>query len=110
MKRSTERILTTHVGSLPIPEGLDESTPGYDNRLCNEVSGIVQRGELSKVHWLASQFSRLPQSGERLLQKFRGCLANSGFASIGRAVAWQILNLLQAGTPLPQHGWRCFIP
>jgi 5-methyltetrahydropteroyltriglutamate--homocysteine methyltransferase len=70
MKRSTHRILTTHVGSLPVPEGLDETAPDYETRLRDEVTKIVKRqasigldivndGEFSKVHWLAYLDRRL---------------------------------------------------
>ncbi len=70
MKRSTERILTTHVGSLPIPEGLDPLAADYEARLRREVDAIVRRqvevgidvvndGELGKRHWLAYLDERL---------------------------------------------------
>jgi 5-methyltetrahydropteroyltriglutamate--homocysteine methyltransferase len=70
MKRSTERILTTHVGSLPAPPGLEKGRPDYEERLCVAVREIVQRqirtgidivndGELSKQHWLAYLNDRL---------------------------------------------------
>ena len=70
MKRSTERILTTHVGSLPIPAGLDPQTADYEARLRREIDVIVRRqveigldvvndGELGKRHWLAYLDERL---------------------------------------------------
>jgi hypothetical protein len=33
VKRSTHKILTTHVGSLPDPAGLDRNAPDYPQRL-----------------------------------------------------------------------------
>jgi 5-methyltetrahydropteroyltriglutamate--homocysteine methyltransferase len=70
MQRSSERILTTHVGSLPAPDGLDALAPDYEERLRTEVAAIVRRqvtlgldivtdGELSKRHWLAYLDNRL---------------------------------------------------
>ena len=70
MKRSTASILTTHVGSLPAPGGLDPHAPDYEQRLRIAVANIVRRqanagidivndGELSKGHWLAYLDSRL---------------------------------------------------
>jgi 5-methyltetrahydropteroyltriglutamate--homocysteine methyltransferase len=43
MRRSTERILTTHVGSLPEPEGLDPATPDYEPRLRSAVTDVVRQ-------------------------------------------------------------------
>ena len=54
MKRSTDRILTTHVGSLPRPDELIEvmiaqdkgenvDQADYDNRLKQAVAGVVQK-------------------------------------------------------------------
>ncbi|MBT4906196.1 MAG: cobalamin-independent methionine synthase II family protein [Rhodospirillaceae bacterium] len=54
MKRSTDRILTTHVGSLPRPDelidvmiaqdkGEDVDKADYDNRLKQAVAGVVQK-------------------------------------------------------------------
>jgi 5-methyltetrahydropteroyltriglutamate--homocysteine methyltransferase len=70
VKRSTERILTTHVGSLPAPAGLDARAADYESRLAQEVAAIVRRqstigidivddGELGKGHWLAYLDDRL---------------------------------------------------
>src|SRR5579871_5606035 len=51
MKRSTERILTTHTGSLPRPEDLRDlmfakedghEAPGIDERIHSAVAEIVQ--------------------------------------------------------------------
>lgn len=64
MKRSTERILTTHVGNLPTPPDLTEDT------LAEQVNEIVQKqaeigldvindGEVSKGNWLAYAAGRL---------------------------------------------------
>jgi 5-methyltetrahydropteroyltriglutamate--homocysteine methyltransferase len=41
MRRSTERILTTHVGSLPEPADLDPASPDYDSRLKRYVGEVV---------------------------------------------------------------------
>jgi 5-methyltetrahydropteroyltriglutamate--homocysteine methyltransferase len=43
LKRSTHKILTTHVGSLPDPEGLDRTAPDYPHRLREEVAAVVAR-------------------------------------------------------------------
>ncbi|MGH8150968.1 MAG: cobalamin-independent methionine synthase II family protein [Steroidobacteraceae bacterium] len=76
MRRSTERILTTHVGSLPAPTGLDVRAADYEAQLTREVEAIVRRqvalgidiiddGELSKGHWLAYLNARLSGFEER---------------------------------------------
>lgn len=70
MKRSTERILTTHAGSLPAPPELDPKAGDYEAQLREHVRAIVRRqvetgldiindGELSKGHWLAYLDARL---------------------------------------------------
>ena len=43
MRRSTDRILTTHVGSLPEETQLDPEAPGYEARLRQAVAGVVAR-------------------------------------------------------------------
>jgi 5-methyltetrahydropteroyltriglutamate--homocysteine methyltransferase len=43
MRRSTDRILTTHVGSLPDLRRLDESSPTYEADLRNDVEDVVRR-------------------------------------------------------------------
>jgi 5-methyltetrahydropteroyltriglutamate--homocysteine methyltransferase len=43
VKRSTHKILTTHIGSLPDPAGLDRAAPDYEQRLRAEVAAVVQR-------------------------------------------------------------------
>jgi 5-methyltetrahydropteroyltriglutamate--homocysteine methyltransferase len=43
MRRSSERILTTHVGSLPEPEPLDPDAPGYEDSLRRRVAEMVER-------------------------------------------------------------------
>ena len=43
MKRSTSKILTTHVGSLPDPEGLERTATDYPQRLRAEVAAVVRR-------------------------------------------------------------------
>ncbi len=43
MRRSTDRILTTHVGSLPEPSDLDPAAPDYEARLKREVAAVVSR-------------------------------------------------------------------
>jgi 5-methyltetrahydropteroyltriglutamate--homocysteine methyltransferase len=70
MKRSTERILTTHVGSLPAPWDLDESLPDHAADLRKAVAqtvkaqvdagvDIVNDGELGKGHWIGYLSRRL---------------------------------------------------
>jgi 5-methyltetrahydropteroyltriglutamate--homocysteine methyltransferase len=70
MKRSTERILTTHVGSLPSPQDLDESLPDHAVALRKAVAqtvkaqvaagvDIVNDGELGKGHWIGYLSRRL---------------------------------------------------
>jgi 5-methyltetrahydropteroyltriglutamate--homocysteine methyltransferase len=43
MQRSTERILTTHVGSLPAPLSLDSAAADYEARLQSAVADVVKR-------------------------------------------------------------------
>jgi 5-methyltetrahydropteroyltriglutamate--homocysteine methyltransferase len=43
VKRSAHKILTTHIGSLPDPAGLDRNAPDYPQRLRAEVAGVVAR-------------------------------------------------------------------
>jgi 5-methyltetrahydropteroyltriglutamate--homocysteine methyltransferase len=70
MQRSSDRILTTHVGSLPAPPDLDAGAADYEWQLTRQVAAIVHRqsaigidvvddGELSKGHWLAYLNERL---------------------------------------------------
>jgi len=70
VKRSTERILTTHVGSLPVPPDLDPTAPDYEARLRATVADLVRRqaatgidivsdGEASKGNWLVYAGGRL---------------------------------------------------
>jgi 5-methyltetrahydropteroyltriglutamate--homocysteine methyltransferase len=95
MKRSTDRILTTHTGSLPRPADLvallnakelgeDYDRAAYDARVRRAISEIVARqaetgldviddGEHSKVNWMAYARARL--SGLQEIDappKFRG--------------------------------------
>jgi 5-methyltetrahydropteroyltriglutamate--homocysteine methyltransferase len=41
LRTSTDRILTTHVGSLPEPPDLNPEAPGYEEALQRAVAGIV---------------------------------------------------------------------
>jgi 5-methyltetrahydropteroyltriglutamate--homocysteine methyltransferase len=81
MKRSTDRILTTHTGSLPRPADLvallnakelgeDYDRAAYDARIARAIGEIVARqvetgidvvddGEHSKVNWMAYARARL---------------------------------------------------
>jgi 5-methyltetrahydropteroyltriglutamate--homocysteine methyltransferase len=43
MKRSTNKILTTHVGSLPQLHALDAAAPDYEARLKEDVAAIVAK-------------------------------------------------------------------
>jgi 5-methyltetrahydropteroyltriglutamate--homocysteine methyltransferase len=43
MRRSTHKILTTHVGSLPGPDGLATDAPDYVQRLREAVAAVVAR-------------------------------------------------------------------
>jgi 5-methyltetrahydropteroyltriglutamate--homocysteine methyltransferase len=43
MKRSTDKILTTHIGALPEPNPLDRDTPEYAAKLKTEVAAVVAR-------------------------------------------------------------------
>src|ERR1700681_4317399 len=43
VKRSTKKILTTHVGSLPERTSLDRAAPGYPQALREEVAAVVAR-------------------------------------------------------------------
>jgi 5-methyltetrahydropteroyltriglutamate--homocysteine methyltransferase len=64
VKRSTERILTTHVGSLPVPPGLtdDALRPAVADVVRKQAEcgiDVLNDGELSKGNWLAYAASRL---------------------------------------------------
>jgi 5-methyltetrahydropteroyltriglutamate--homocysteine methyltransferase len=72
MRRSTERILTTHTGSLPRPAGLLEATNGaaHDARLAEAVAEVVRQqlaagldivndGEFGKSSWAAYVLERI---------------------------------------------------
>jgi 5-methyltetrahydropteroyltriglutamate--homocysteine methyltransferase len=71
MKRSTSKILTTHVGSLPLPDGMDADVANDEQRLRAAVEGVVVRqrevgldvvneGEYTKGgDWLAYMDGRL---------------------------------------------------
>jgi 5-methyltetrahydropteroyltriglutamate--homocysteine methyltransferase len=83
MKRSTDRILTTHTGSLPRPDDLaqlmfakedDQSAPGLDERIRSGVAEIVRRqveigidvvndGEMSKPSYATYVKDRLTGFG-----------------------------------------------
>jgi hypothetical protein len=41
MKRSSQRILTTHVGSLPAPADLSSEAPDYEERLRGAVAELA---------------------------------------------------------------------
>jgi 5-methyltetrahydropteroyltriglutamate--homocysteine methyltransferase len=100
MKRSTDRILTTHTGSLPRPADLvamlnakelgeEYDRGGYDARVRRAISEIVAKqaatgidviddGEHSKVNWMAYARGRL--SGLEEIDsppKFRGATRDS---------------------------------
>ena len=100
MKRSTDRILTTHTGSLPRPadlvallnakelgENYDRAT--YDARIRRAISQIVARqvesgldviddGEHSKVNWMAYARARLSSLEEiEAPPSFRGATRDS---------------------------------
>ena len=73
MKRSADRILTTHVGSLPRPPGLlalDPADPAYSARVRDAVADVVRRqadlgldvvtdGEMSKPSFITYAVERL---------------------------------------------------
>ncbi len=70
MKRSTHRILTTHVGALPIPEGIwsDEADEAAISKAVRDVVAaqrsaridLVNEGELTKGgNWVVYVNSRL---------------------------------------------------
>lgn len=64
MKRSTQRVLTTHVGSLPTPpdmteDGLRGAVADVVKRQVEAGIDIVNDGELSKGNWLAYAAGRL---------------------------------------------------
>lgn len=82
MKRSTNRILTTHVGSLPELTRLDSKAPDYEKKLREPVAAVVKKqreigldvineGEYTKGgDWLSyvegrfGGFEARPQTGE----------------------------------------------
>jgi len=43
MRRSTERFLTTHVGSLPGVSSFDPAAPGYEAKVSQAVAEVVER-------------------------------------------------------------------
>ena len=43
MKRSTSKILTTHVGSLPELESLDRTAADHPQRLAQQIAAVVER-------------------------------------------------------------------
>ncbi|NQV57500.1 MAG: epoxyalkane--coenzyme M transferase [Rhodospirillales bacterium] len=43
MKRSTDKILTTHAGSLPIAVQLDKNAADFESALKSEIAGVVAR-------------------------------------------------------------------
>ena len=73
MKRSNDRILTTHVGSLVRPESLrtlKEDSPGYDTLLRESTVDVVKKqaaagidiisdGEYGKSQWSAYIMNRI---------------------------------------------------
>jgi 5-methyltetrahydropteroyltriglutamate--homocysteine methyltransferase len=64
VKRSADRILTTHVGSLPVPsdlteDGLPQAVKDIVKRQASIGVDVVNDGELSKGNWLAYAASRL---------------------------------------------------
>src|SRR5262249_60204274 len=77
MRRSTERILTTHVGYLPYLEPLDETAPDYQTVLRRSVDEVVQKqreigldvineGEYTRAgDWLSFVETRLSGFEER---------------------------------------------
>ena len=99
MRRSTDRILTTHVGSLPDPDDLREGEPGYEAILKRSVAGVVAQqrdlgidvineGEYTKGgDWLSFVESRFGgfEEGERpegeLPLVMRGKTAGSSLTS-----------------------------
>ena len=52
MRRSSNRLLTTHVGSLPAPEGVDLSTPGSVAHLRETVDSIVDEQQRTR-NWFS---------------------------------------------------------
>jgi hypothetical protein len=99
MRRSSDRILTTHLGSLPAPEGVDLSAPGSVAHLRETVDSIVDKqvalgidivndGELSKGNWLGylnarlSGFEQRPAvPGPSFLSQGKDCEEFSGYYS-----------------------------
>jgi 5-methyltetrahydropteroyltriglutamate--homocysteine methyltransferase len=64
VKRSTDRILTTHVGALPTPadlteDGLKQAVADVVNKQAEIGLDVVNDGELSKGNWLAYAATRL---------------------------------------------------
>jgi len=73
MKRSVDRILTTHVGSLPRPAdlpGMDRADPAYPARVRDAVADVVRRqaelgldvvtdGEMGKPSFITYVTARL---------------------------------------------------
>ncbi len=81
MKTSTERILTSHTGSLPRPDGLERHDPGAVRAAVAETVGrqldagvdIINDGEVSKVGYSTYVTERLSGfGGEPVVTRRRG--------------------------------------
>ena len=128
MQRSTDRILTTHTGSLPRPadlvELLNEKEAGnsydraaFDQRIRRAIVEIVQRqtdcgidivddGEHSKVNWMAYARARL--SGLEEIDapvRFRGATRDSA-AFPGAYEDMKIMLTARSGSLVPKRKVR----
>ena len=67
MKRSAERMLTTHAGSLPRPPEILELVEGRDQREVLAIPGAaerIDRAVKSVVEWQVSAGIDIPSDGE----------------------------------------------
>jgi 5-methyltetrahydropteroyltriglutamate--homocysteine methyltransferase len=128
MKRSTEKTLTTHAGSLPRPDGTDRWTPANDAALREAVAEVVRRqreagldvineGEYSKggdwLSYLEERFDgfeqRPPKGGLPVLLQGKD---RENFADF-YAYASERGTLFYAGTTRVRSGrphWACIGP
>ena len=135
MQRSTERILTTHVGSLPRPAELDdalerraEDEPTYAATLRRAVADVVKKqvevgvdvvndGEFGKSSWTGYLTERLggfeprsvPAGGQVLRGKDFSDFA-SFYADAARAQALWYMPDGRLRTPLAPVQWVCTAP
>lgn len=127
MKRSTRKILTTHVGALPQTSPLDRDAPNYPAKLEAEVAAVVAKqravgldvineGELTKGgDWLGyvehrfGGFEQHPPSATPLIAQGRD---REAFADFYRYASERGTLFFMPGRPnsMARPGWVCTGP